>query len=209
MTFTAWSDYYDEFEDREPREMLFEVLGTFGEGRHAAIDLGCGTGVDTRAMLERGWSVFAIDAQQEAIDRLRQRIADDLGVHLETAVARMQDVELPRVDLVWAYFSAIFCPPEAFPDLWAKVTGAIVPGGRFAGQLLGDRDAWAPNADISAFDRDEALGLLGAFELERFDEVEEEGHVSGELKHWHYFHVVARAASAPLRVDRDENAAEL
>ena len=192
MTFSEWSDYYDEFEDREPREILFRVLGTFGEGQHKAIDLGCGPGVDTRSMLEQGWSVFAIDAEEEAIDRLRRRVPDDLAGRLETAVARMEDAELPRADLVWAYFSLFFCRPEAFPDVWAKVIGAIVPGGRFAGQLLGDRDAWAPNADISAFTRDEALALLDGLELERFDEVEEDGDVSGEQKHWHYFDAVAR-----------------
>jgi tellurite methyltransferase len=192
MTFTDWNGYYDEFENREPHEMLFEVLGTFGEGRYSAIDLGCGPGIDTRAMLERGWSVFATDAQQEAIDRLRRRVADDLAARLETAVARMEDVGLPRADLVWASFSLFFCRPEEFADVWAKVTGAILPAGRFAGQLLGDRDAWAPNGDISAFTRDEALALFDALELERFDEVEEEGDVSGEQKHWHYFHAIAR-----------------
>ena len=195
MTFSDWSDYYDEFEGREPREMLFEVLGTFGDGRHTAIDLGCGPGVDTRAMLERGWSVFATDAEQEAIDRLRRRVHDDLAARLETAVARMEDVELPRADFVWASFSLFFCRPERFSEVWTKVTGAIVPGGRFAGQLLGDRDAWAPNGDISAFTRDEALALFDALELERFDEVEEDGDVSGEQKHWHYFHAVARRST--------------
>jgi SAM-dependent methyltransferase len=192
MTFTAWSDYYDEFQDRAPHEELFEVLGSFGESRHAAIDLGCGTGADSRAMLERGWSVFATDAEQEAIARLRRRVPDDLAARLETAVARMEDVELPRADLVWAHFSIFFCRPEAFPDVWAKVIGAIVPGGRFAGQILGDRDAWAPNGDISAFARDEALALFDGLEVERFDEVEEDGDVSGEQKHWHYFYAVAR-----------------
>jgi tellurite methyltransferase len=192
MTFSAWSEYYDEFEDREPHGILFEVLGTFGEGRHAAIDLGCGPGVDTRVMLGREWSVFATDAEQEAIDRLRRRVPDDVAAGLETAVARMEDVELPRADLVWASFSLFFCRPEAFSDVWAKVIGAIVPGGRFAGQILGDRDAWAPNGDISAFARDEALALFNGLELERFDEVEEDGDVSGEQKHWHYFFAVAR-----------------
>jgi SAM-dependent methyltransferase len=192
MTFTEWSEYYDEYEDREPREMLFEVLDTFGEGQHRAIDLGCGPGVDTGAMLERGWRVFATDAEQEAIDRLRRRVPDAHAARLETAVGRMEDAELPRADLVWASFSLFFCRPEAFPDVWAKVTAAIEPGGRFAGQLLGDRDAWAPNDDITAFGRDEAIALFDAFDLERFEEVEEEGDVSGEQKHWHYFHAVAR-----------------
>jgi len=195
MTFTDWSGYYDEFEDRGPHEMLFDVLGTFGEGGYSAIDLGCGPGRDTHAMLERGWSVFATDAEQEAIDRLRQRVPDDLAARLETAVARMEDVRLPRADLVWASFSLFFCRPEAFADVWVKVTGAILPAGRFAGQLLGDRDAWAPNDDISAFTRDEALALFDALELERFDEVEEDGDVSGEQKHWHYFEAVARRST--------------
>ena len=172
--------------------MVFGILETFGEGQHAAIDLGCGPGVDTRAMLGRGWSVFATDAEQEAIDRLRRRVPDDLAAGLETAVARMEDVELPRADLVWATSASSSAVLRRSPDVWAKVTGVDRPGGRFAGQLLGDRDAWAPNGDISAFTRDEALALFDALELERFDEVEEDGDVSGEQKHWHYFHAVAR-----------------
>jgi SAM-dependent methyltransferase len=200
MGSSAWTDYYDEYQDREPREMLLEALSTFGPGEHAAVDLGCGTGIDTVAMLERGWSVFATDAEQEAIDRVRRRVPDALAPRLDTAVASMEDVRLPRVDLVWAGFSLFFCRPEAFSDVWAKVNGAIVPSGRFGGQLLGDRDTWAPDADISAFTRDEARTLFAGFEVERFDEEEEDGDACGEEKHWHVFHAVARRRPAPSGV---------
>ena len=50
---SEWTEYYDENEDRAPREMLLDVLETFGPVEHQAVDLGCGSGIDTLAMLER------------------------------------------------------------------------------------------------------------------------------------------------------------
>jgi hypothetical protein len=32
----TWADYYDENEDREPRELLLEALSRFGPGSHDA-----------------------------------------------------------------------------------------------------------------------------------------------------------------------------
>ena len=41
--------------------------------------------------------------------------------------------------------------------------------------------------------RAEAEALLSRFEVELFDEVEEDGSTAvGKQKHWHLFHVVAR-----------------
>ena len=33
----TWADYYDENEDREPRELLLEALSRFGSGPHDAV----------------------------------------------------------------------------------------------------------------------------------------------------------------------------
>ena len=74
----TWADYYDENEDREPRELLLEALSGFGPGSHDAVDLGCGSGIDTLAILERGWRVFATDAEAEGIRRLRSRVPAEL-----------------------------------------------------------------------------------------------------------------------------------
>jgi tellurite methyltransferase len=188
-----WTKYYDEYEDREPRAMLLDVLESFDPGEHLAVDLGCGQGVDTLAMLERGWSVVAIDAEEEAIRRVRRRVGPALAERLRTTVSRMEDVEIPPADLVWASFSLFFCHPDRFPDLWARIGAAVREGGRFAGQVLGDRDTWASLPDRTAFTAREARALFDdTYVVERFEEEEEDEEDDEESKHWHVFHVIVR-----------------
>jgi SAM-dependent methyltransferase len=187
----TWSDYYAANADREPRGMLLETLGSFSTPGEA-VDLGCGAGIDTVAMLERGWRVLATDAEEEAIALLRERVPPALVPRLRTRVARMEDLELPRVDLIWAGFSLFFCRPDRFEDVWTKIGRAIAQGGRFAGEILGDRDTWAPGEDITSFRRAEAESLFGGWVVERFEEEENDGEACSGPKHWHVFHVVAR-----------------
>jgi hypothetical protein len=108
----------------------------------------------------------------------------------------MEDVELPAADLVWASFSLFFCDPARFADVWARIGRAVVPGGRFAGQLMGDRDTWAADEDISAFSEAQARALFDGWTLERFEEEENDGEACDGPKHWHVFHAVASAPSS-------------
>jgi tellurite methyltransferase len=191
-----WVEYYDEQEDREPRELLLQVLDRFdGEGRDPgdAVDLGCGQGFDTAELLRRGWAVVAIDATGEGIRRLHERVGD-VGMRLRTVISRMEDVEIPSADLVHASFSLPYCRPEAFPRLWEDIWAAIRPGGRFAGQLFGDRDTWADTQDdMTFFQIDQARALFEGMELESFvEEEEDDDDAWGEPKHWHVFHAIAR-----------------
>ena len=188
-SWRGWTPYFDNVED-DPRATLLEAMGAFEEPGFA-VDLGCGTGRDTRALLAAGWSALAIDGQQEGIDRLRAAIPDD-GGRLQTQVARFHEASWPTCDLVNASFSLPFCAPERFPDVWEHIVGSLRPGGRFCGQIFGDRDAWV-GTGINVHTRAEVLELLSPFEIERFDEIDEEGStVTGKRKHWHLFHIVAR-----------------
>jgi SAM-dependent methyltransferase len=188
-----WSDYYEANEAREPREMLLETLDAFGPGVHEALDLGCGAGIETLAMLERGWTVSASDAEPEAIDRLLARVPAELAPQLTAAVAPMESLALPTCDLVWAGYSLFFCRPERFAGVWSRIRGAVRPRGRFGGQLLGERDTWAPEDDISSFTDGAVRALFDGWTIERFVEEERDGEACSGPKHWHVFHVAARA----------------
>ena len=184
-----WGRYYAAAGD-EPRETLLQAADGFA-APGLAVDLGCGNGRDTVELLKRGWSVIAIDGQAQAIELLRSRTGDD--PRLETQAAAYADATWPTVDLVNASWSLPFCPPALFASVWDRVVSSLREDGRFAGQLFGERDGWAPADDITFLPRERAEELLAPFALERFDEVEEDSQTAtGKPKHWHVFHIVAR-----------------
>jgi len=184
-----WTRYYDAA-GMEPRDTLLAALAAF-DVPGLSVDLGCGTGRDTFELLRRGWRVVAIDAQEEAIRRLRAVVGGE--PRLETQVARYEDATLPECDLVNASWSLPFCSPWEFDAFWNRVVAALRAGGRFCGQLFGERDGWSAERDITFLTRVDAESLFCEFDLERFDEVEEDSRTAlGEPKHWHVFHVVAR-----------------
>jgi trans-aconitate methyltransferase len=194
-----WTKYY-EAAGHEPRSTLVDAIERFDEEEpreRFAVDLGCGAGPDTAELLRRGWRVLAIDGQAEAIGRLLGR--EDLSrrdfLRLETRVSPFQDAEWPEADLVNSSFALPFCPPGAFPALWQRLIVSLPPGARFSGHLFGDRDGWSDEVDMTFQTRQEAEALLAPLEVERFDELEEDGKTAtGKPKHWHVFYVVARRA---------------
>ncbi|HBB35207.1 MAG TPA: class I SAM-dependent methyltransferase, partial [Cyanobacteria bacterium UBA9273] len=99
----------------------------------------------------------------------------------------------PAADLINASFSLPFCPPQDFPSLWQKIVNCLVPGGRFCGQIFGDRDSWVIYPSINYHTREQVDVLLQPFEVEAFEEEEHPGKTAlGEDKHWHIFQIVAR-----------------
>lgn len=159
----------------------------------SAVDLGCGDGTETQVLLERGWTVTALDAEPDAIRRVLERTEPEQHSRLETQVVSFEAMELPEVDLVYAGLSLPFCAPEHFAAVWHKVVRAVRPGGRFAGQLFGERDSWTRNPGMTFQRADEARGLLTGFDLERFDELERDTPTAFEAnKHLHAFEIIAR-----------------
>lgn len=195
-----WVAYFDRMEGKPPRATLLHALQRFGEidpsDAPLALDLGCGGGRDTQALLEAGWRVWARDGHPDGIRRASERPACREAIvsgRLDLGLASFATMELPIARLVNASFSLPFCPPQEFPALWAKIDGAIEPGGRFCGQLFGDRDGWAILEDRTHLTRAETLALFDQYILERFEEEDRPSKQHGSAhKHWHVFHIVAR-----------------
>ena len=192
-----WSTYYHQVDGRPPHETVVQALAVFERERPPdpfAIDLGCGAGRDTLALLQAGWRVLAIDAQPEAIERLLSSTPLITRSRLQTMIARFEELApLPSADLVNASFSLPFCHPNHFDTLWANITQAVRGNGRFAGQFLGENDSWASDPDKTIHTKTQVLARLQPFEIEFFAERDEDGiTATGNAKHWHVFFVVAR-----------------
>jgi hypothetical protein len=139
--------------------------------------------------------VLALDGQAEAIRRLEGRpdLPADWQSRLETRVSPFEEAVWLETDLVNSSFALPFCRPEAFPSLWSRIVASLRPGGRFCGQLFGDRDGWSDVDEMTFLTRASLDELLDGLDIERLDEVEEDGPTAiGDTKHWHLFHLVVR-----------------
>ncbi len=188
-----WEEYYQRIQGRKPRQLLLDALEKFSaQASLHAIDLGCGDGTESVALLERGWNVLAIDGELSAIKRLIEKVPRESQVRLQTQIAKFEEVALSPVDLIHASLSIPFCEPEHFPALWGKIANAIQPDGRFAGQFFGVRDSWAVNTDMTFHTEDQVRAMFENFEIESFHEMDEDGTATSGPKHWHVFTVIAR-----------------
>jgi len=196
-----WSEYYRVQPVRQPRELLVQTLQRLsqeGVTPGTAVDLGCGTGIETVELLRRGWQVVAIDGQADAIAGLLARTDLEYRDRLDARVVTFEEAaDLPAADLIWAGRSLPFCRPQYFEGVWAKILGALRPGARFVGDLFGPRHFWAgrENNEMTFHRADEVKALCRPLELEYF--MEEEGKrstVTQGVQHWHAFSIVARKA---------------
>ncbi len=66
-----WSQFYEKQGGRGVRPTFEAALDGWNAEPGLAIDLGCGDGVETRELAERGWQVLAIDSDPGVDDRVR------------------------------------------------------------------------------------------------------------------------------------------
>ena len=188
---SSWDQYYQKTAGRLPREFLARTLECF-EAPGLAIDLGCGSGIESIFLLRQGWRVLAIDKNEAGIQTLLANAPPDAAGQLQTLVAPFEAVDLPSADLVWAGLSLNFCHPDDFNSLWRKIHAALRPNGRFAGDFFGSRHAWFGDKDRTFHTKEQVLSLCHELQIEYF--VEEEGEQQTPLDgivHWHMFTVRA------------------
>jgi SAM-dependent methyltransferase len=189
-----WSRFYEKQGGRGVRPTFEAALDAWDGAPGFAVDLGCGDGVETRELAERGWSVLAVDADPGVDDRVRAGLSPEASARVETRRAAFEALgELPRAEIVHAGFALPFCDPTRFPYLWADIRDAIEPGGLFAGELFGPHDEWFGRPGMNFHDRSGVEAMLTGLEVLRLVEDDRRGMSFEGPKHWHVFHIVARA----------------
>lgn len=191
-------EYFDATAYRETRSDLRLAVGLV-ERPKVAIDCGCGAGSDIEFLRASGFSVYAFDIEQEAVDRCRRRFSGDGKVRVFRDSFPCFDY--PDASLIVADASLFFCPRNEFDSVWGSITGALLPSGVFVGSFLGGGDTMAgPGYDKDAFwpdvlvtSEEEVRSWFAGFEVVSFSEHRTSGKtVNGTCHDWHLFSVVAR-----------------
>jgi SAM-dependent methyltransferase len=147
--FDAIADLYDGLfsPDANPlipivRERVYRALSRHFAAGSTLLELGCGTGEDTRALVERGYRIVACDpapamlAQAETKLRAAGRSAavQFVGLGVEELAARWPSLDL-AVDGVFSNFAPLNCALSLEP-VRRLLERALAPAGRFVGVVL-------------------------------------------------------------------------
>jgi SAM-dependent methyltransferase len=88
------------------------------------LDAGCGSGRDSRAMLDRGYDVTPMDASIEMVRHASETLGRP-ALHL-----RHQDVDFAAAfDGIWSNASLLHVPQDELAGVMTKYRDALVPGG--------------------------------------------------------------------------------
>ncbi|MFZ0902548.1 MAG: class I SAM-dependent methyltransferase [Mycobacterium sp.] len=116
--------------------------------RSPVLDSGCGVGVTTLALAEKGYDAVGLDLSASAVAQAK-RAAAERGLDAEFSVA-----DLSKTTGYESYFYTVIdglvfhCLPEKLRDGYVESSArALLPGGRFFA-LVFSTDAFPPDADF-------------------------------------------------------------
>ncbi|MFJ4109605.1 class I SAM-dependent methyltransferase [Oerskovia enterophila] len=190
-----WAVYNAAQPGRAARELCQEVVSLAGPGAgRSAVDLGCGAGVETAALLGAGWRVHALDGEPTAPHLVRTTTGGEEGAGLSVAVVPFAELpDLPPADLLYSGYALPYASPGDFPRVWAAIRRSLRPGAWLAVNLFGVNDSFAGTIEGTFLTREEAEALLDGLDVLAFREEDEDGPSFSGPKHWHVFDVIARA----------------
>ncbi|MGD1003073.1 MAG: class I SAM-dependent methyltransferase [Minisyncoccia bacterium] len=190
-----WLEYFEKTKGRNPRPLLTEAL-QFVKDRDEALDLGASALNETKYLLKEGFKhVTAIDIQPVA-RKLAETIPREKLSYIISSFDTF-DFPLSFYDLVNAGYSLPFSSPRTFDAMFDRLQKSLKVGGVFTGQLFGERDEWnVSSRNMTFHTKEEAAKLFSKMDILKFIEEEKDQPTvitSGIPKHWHIFHVIAKA----------------
>lgn len=108
--------------------------GQMGAQPGIAVDLGCGISPTVIALLERGWTVYAVDQSAPVIAAVKELTEEWIQTgRLVLVNQSIEDFEFPQqVQLILATDSLPYCNPLKIYDIFLKARQALVANGVFA-----------------------------------------------------------------------------
>lgn len=179
-----WSQFNQNTKNNPPRGLYVEALKFLKSDDVLALDIGAGACNETKDMLSRGFSVVAIDSNQEIQEIAATINSANLTVNVSNAENYTYGND--RYDFIIAMFALPFIEPSSFKNTFSKIMKSLKPGGMFAFHLFGVNDEWAASRSMTFFDEESAKELFGSNKQLLFKEFDYDGKTAdGSKKHWH------------------------
>ncbi len=148
---------YDAWYETELGKVVDEVeeglvRATFVPPGPRVLEIGCGTGLYTARLVQRGYRVSAVDASREMLSRARARLAS-LGLSAECIEADVGEAEprLGRFDGILSVTAFEFIREPG--PLLRRLLGHLEPGGCLVVAVIAGGSAWSARYAEIALER--------------------------------------------------------
>lgn len=164
QVFDSVAEEYDRERRSYPPDVVDAALRLAGLGAGGLVlEVGCGTGLLTEALVARGLVVDAIDPGAEMIRLARRRVGPDAAVTF--MVGRFEDIQLPagRYAGVFSASAWHWLDPAVS---WRRAHEALLPGGRLcliSDFAVSDERTAAHAERLTAILEDAAPGLAAGW----------------------------------------------
>ncbi len=126
--------YYEDTKDSPPSDFVLRTLkyGKF----EAVLDLGCGSGADTKEIAKHVMEVTAVDINADV-----EKYFGSNYKNIKLVIKPIQKFEFGKYDLVYAKSSIVFLKKEDFYSVVERIKNALNPNGIFAVRFWGMHDS--------------------------------------------------------------------
>jgi len=188
-----WKEFVEATKGRNPIPLLVKAVELLGAVRGEALDLGCGAGVDTKYLAEKGFQVTAIDINASAVEKTKTVCA---GLPITVVQANLVDFSIApdTYNLIMAWNTLPFLSKEDAGQVLANIQNGLRTGGLLVFGVFGPEDDWAKDHPKMSFWTEEELRtLLSEMQFVKFVETKGEGPSAvGKKKFWHKIQGIAR-----------------
>lgn len=150
--------YYEQTIDLDLSEIMQEFVKLLPEEAEV-LDLGCGSGRDTKALEEYGYYVTPMDGSEKMCE-LAEIYTDREVLHLTFEEMDFQEV----FDGIWACASLVHVPAENMRRIMGKVMDSLKPGGiLYFSVYEGERDGVYGGRYYCDYTKESLIQLLRHF----------------------------------------------
>lgn len=193
MALNDWKEYIKATKSRKPNWFLIEVVESLNVKNGFALDLGCGSGMDSKYMAENGFNVVAIDSSKNAA---KQTKINCKGLQVEVTLKDIADykIEDGKYNLIICWNALPFLVKNDFIRVLEDIQKGLKKEGYFFLGLFGPEDDWAKSRpEMSFCTVSEIKKILNEVKfIKIIEEKETKPGATGKVKFWHQIKIIAQ-----------------